>query len=89
MRGCGLTQAGSLQNAQLTEQLGMVRVAGTLSKSTEVMKIINDLVRVPALMQTMQSMAKEMMKAGIIDEVRASWISACDGLRQRMQCVCL
>lgn len=48
----------------------MVRVAGTLSKSTEVMKIINDLVRVPALMQTMQSMAKEMMKAGIIDEVR-------------------
>jgi hypothetical protein len=58
-----------MQNAQLTQQLGMVRVAGTLSKSTEVMKIINDLVRVPTLMQTMQSMAKEMMKAGIIDEV--------------------
>jgi hypothetical protein len=60
-----------LQNAQLTEQLGMVKVAGTLSKSTEVMKIINDLIKVPVLMQTMQSMAKEMMKAGIIDEVRS------------------
>ena len=49
-------------NAQLTEQLGMAKVAGTLSKSTEVMKIVNDLMRTPQLMQTMQQMSREMMK---------------------------
>ncbi len=51
-------------NAQLTEQLGMAKVAGTLSKSTEVMKIVNDLMRTPQLMQTMQQMSREMMKVG-------------------------
>ena len=34
-------------NAQLTEQLAMVKVAGTLSKSTEVMTLVNNLVKVP------------------------------------------
>ena len=49
-------------SSQLTEQLGLAKVAGTLSKSTEVMKIVNDLMRTPQLMQTMQQMSKEMMK---------------------------
>ncbi len=49
-------------NSQLTEQLGLAKVAGTLSKSTEVMKIVNDLMRTPQLMQTMQQMSREMMK---------------------------
>lgn len=35
-------------NAQLTEQLAMVKVAGTLSKSTEVMSMVNNLVKVRA-----------------------------------------
>ena len=84
---------------QLQEQLAMVKVAGSLSKSTEVMKIINDMMKVGeralttgvawwqrltclsvtvsvrvlqvhALNQTMVELSKEMMKAGIIDEVR-------------------
>ena len=49
-------------NSQLTEQLGIAKVAGTLSKSTEVMKIVNELMRTPQLMQTMQQMSREMMK---------------------------
>ena len=49
-------------SSQLTEQLGVAKVAGTLSKSTEVMKIVNDLMRTPQLMQTMQQMSREMMK---------------------------
>ncbi len=49
-------------NSQLTEQLGMAKVAGTLSKSTEIMALVNDLMRAPQLMQTMQQMSKEMMK---------------------------
>lgn len=55
-------------NSQLTEQLGMVKVAGTLSKSTQVMKVVNDLIKVPELNQTMQQMSREMMKAGLIEE---------------------
>mmetsp|Transcript_23414 Transcript_23414/g.56029 ORF Transcript_23414/g.56029 Transcript_23414/m.56029 type:complete len:225 (-) Transcript_23414:405-1079(-) len=55
--------------SHLTEQLGVARVAGTLNKSTGVMSAINDLVKLPELNKTMQEMAKEMMKAGVIDEM--------------------
>lgn len=56
-------------SAQLTEQLGIAKVAGTLNKSTVVMKEVNNLMRVPELSATMQQMSKEMMKAGMIDEM--------------------
>jgi charged multivesicular body protein 3 len=35
---------------------------------TQVMKVVNDLIKVPELNQTMQQMSKEMMKAGLIEE---------------------
>lgn len=53
----------------MTEQLGVVKVAGTLQKSTEVMALVNRLVTVPQLSRTVRAMGKEMMKAGVIDEV--------------------
>ncbi|KAK9799789.1 hypothetical protein WJX73_008465 [Symbiochloris irregularis] len=56
-------------NIQLTEQLAMVRVAGTLSKSTEVMTLVNNLVKAPQMSQIMMQMSREMMKAGVIDEM--------------------
>ena len=59
-------------NAQLTEQLGMAKVAGTLSKSTEVMKIVNDLMRTPQLMQTMQQMSREAVSEGRTAPLRRS-----------------
>lgn len=46
-----------------------MQVAGTLQKSTEVMKLVNDLIKAPQLNQTVQQMSKEMMKAGVIDEM--------------------
>ncbi len=46
-----------------------LQVAGTLQRSTEVMKLVNDLIKAPQLNQTVQQMSKEMMKAGIIDEM--------------------
>ncbi|EIE18608.1 Snf7-domain-containing protein [Coccomyxa subellipsoidea C-169] len=63
-------------NSQLTEQLGLAKVAGTLSKSTEIMKIVNDLMKAPQLMQTMQQMSKEMMKAGILDEMMSDMMDS-------------
>lgn len=46
-----------------------MKVAGHLQKSTEVMKLVNGLVKLPQISQTMQDLQKEMMKAGIIEEM--------------------
>lgn len=45
----------------------MAKVAGSLSKSTEVMKIVNNLMRVPELAKVMQDMSKgeEAGRAGL------------------------
>ena len=37
-------------------------MAGTLKKSTDIMKMVNQLVKLPEISQTMQEMSKEMMK---------------------------
>lgn len=54
---------------QMKNQLATLRVAGSLAKSTEVMQAMQRLIRVPEVAQTMQEMSKEMMKAGIIEEM--------------------
>lgn len=54
---------------QMTEQLAMARVAGSLQKSSEVMSLVNGLIKVPELQRTMAAMSREMMKAGMIDEM--------------------
>jgi charged multivesicular body protein 3 len=46
-----------------------LKVAGALQKSGEVMKLVNNLVRLPEVSQAMQQMSVEMMKAGIMDEM--------------------
>jgi charged multivesicular body protein 3 len=58
----------SVGNA-LAGQLAMVRVAGTLQRSTEVMGLVGSLVRLPELGATMTAMQREMARAGLIDEV--------------------
>lgn len=54
---------------QMKNQLATLRVAGSLQKSTEVMSAMQRLIRIPEVAQTMQEMSKEMMKAGIIEEM--------------------
>jgi len=54
---------------QMKGQAAQVRVAGSLSKSADVMKAMNQLIKVPEIQKTMQEMSKEMMKAGIIEEM--------------------
>lgn len=53
----------------LTEQLAMVKVAGHLQKSTEVMKMVNDTLKMPEIQRTMMEMSKEMARAGLIEEI--------------------
>ncbi|EMS49932.1 Vacuolar protein sorting-associated protein 24-like protein 1 [Triticum urartu] len=42
---------------------------GHLSKSTEVMKLVNNLMKAPEIAVTMQEFSKEMTKAGVMEEM--------------------
>ncbi|KAI1883823.1 hypothetical protein AGOR_G00235970 [Albula goreensis] len=53
----------------MKNQLSLLRVAGSLQKSTEVMKSMQSLVKIPEIQATMRELSKEMMKAGIIEEM--------------------
>lgn len=44
----------------------MVRLAGSLQKSTEVMQSMSKLIKVPEIATTMRDMSKEMMKVGCV-----------------------
>ncbi|KAG1866561.1 vacuolar sorting protein Vps24 [Suillus subalutaceus] len=54
---------------QLQQQLAMVKVTGSLQKSTEIMKLSNSLVKLPQISQAMREMSMEMTKAGIMEEM--------------------
>ncbi|KAM6961150.1 charged multivesicular body protein 3 [Aplochiton taeniatus] len=53
----------------MKNQLALLRVAGAMQKSTEVMKAMHNLVKIPEIQATMRELSKEMMKAGIIEEM--------------------
>ncbi|KAI0005008.1 vacuolar sorting protein VPS24 [Russula compacta] len=55
--------------SQLSQQLAMAKVSGSLQKSTEIMKLSNNLVKLPQISQTMREMSIEMTKAGIMEEM--------------------
>eukprot|EP00045_Choanoeca_perplexa_P001469 m.19821 g.19821 ORF g.19821 m.19821 type:complete len:210 (+) comp10963_c0_seq1:94-723(+) len=54
---------------QIQQQASMARVAGALSKSTEVMAMMSQLIRLPEIRATMMQMSREMTKAGLIEEM--------------------
>eukprot|EP01023_Acetabularia_acetabulum_P020132 TRINITY_DN2037_c0_g2_i2.p2 TRINITY_DN2037_c0_g2~~TRINITY_DN2037_c0_g2_i2.p2 ORF type:complete len:221 (+),score=34.96 TRINITY_DN2037_c0_g2_i2:88-750(+) len=70
------TQRANLtsMSTALAEQLAIAKVSGTLSKSTEVMQQVQELIKFPELMKSMQEMSKEMMKFGVIEEMIADTI---------------
>ncbi|XP_055344359.1 charged multivesicular body protein 3-like isoform X2 [Paramacrobiotus metropolitanus] len=54
---------------QMRHQLSTLKVSGSLAKSTEVMQAMQSLVKMPEFNRIMQDMAREMTKAGIIEEM--------------------
>jgi charged multivesicular body protein 3 len=54
---------------QMQQQLSVAKVTGVLQKSTETMKVVNKLMRLPEINNTMRDMSVEMMKAGVIEEM--------------------
>jgi len=53
----------------MNNQVATMRLAGSLQKSAEVMQSMNRLIRIPEVAATMRELSKEMMKAGIIEEM--------------------
>ncbi|TRY78428.1 hypothetical protein TCAL_06905 [Tigriopus californicus] len=58
----------SIENG-MKAQAAQLKMAGSLAKSADVMKAMQQLIKIPELQKTMQDMSKEMMKAGIIEEM--------------------
>lgn len=56
---------------QMKAQASQLRIAGCLSKSTDVMKSMQQLVKMPEIQKTMMEMSKEMMKVNITKEITA------------------
>jgi len=54
---------------QMKNQLATLKVSGALSSSADVMKSMNALVKLPETQKAMMEMSKEMMKAGVIEEM--------------------
>ncbi|PON66483.1 Snf7 family [Parasponia andersonii] len=53
----------------LGESVAIARTVGHISKSSEVMKLVNNLMKAPEVAATMQEFSKEMTKAGVIEEI--------------------
>ncbi|KAM9466659.1 charged multivesicular body protein 3 [Clarias gariepinus] len=62
----------------MKNQLSVLRMAGALQKSTEVMKAMQSLVKIPEIQATMRDLSKEMMKAGIIEEMMEDTLEGLD-----------
>jgi len=54
---------------QLATQASMLKVCGALKKSTEVMVSLNALMNAGKMSEDMQALAKEMEKAGLVEEM--------------------
>ena len=63
---------------QMNAQASQLRVVGALQKSTDVMKSMSALVKVPEVNQIMQEMSREMLKAGVIEEMLEDTMEAID-----------
>jgi len=63
---------------QLQNQLALVKVTGSLQKSTEIMKLANSLVNLPQISAAMRDMSMEMTKAGIMEEMMEDTLDAVD-----------
>lgn len=54
---------------QISQQAAMLKVAGTMSKNAELMKTLNSVMSSKKVSSGMHVLAREMMKAGVVEEV--------------------
>jgi len=64
---------------QLAANLALTKAAGCMQKSAEVMGAMNDMMKIGEMSKEMHAMAREMEKAGMIEEMMNEGIEAMDG----------
>lgn len=64
----------------MTQQTANLRVAGAMQKSAEVMKMMHNLVKVGEISHTMEELSREMMRAGIIEEMMEETLDEVTGI---------
>lgn len=62
----------------MQSQLSMMKQANVMKKSTAVMSAMNEMVCIPEVKATMDAMAAEMLKAGLIEEMAEDALSVLD-----------
>ncbi|KAH3662500.1 hypothetical protein OGAPHI_005752 [Ogataea philodendri] len=63
---------------KLTEQQQMIKLTGSMHKSAEIMRDMNQLVHLPQIGRTVQELSKELTKSGIIDEMMDDILDSSD-----------
>lgn len=53
----------------LQNSIGIIKMQGCVQKSAEVMHVMNSLVKIPEVSQTVTALSREMAKMGFIDEL--------------------
>lgn len=71
-------QMGSVAFA-LQHSIAMIKLQGVISKSNEVMNAMNTLVSLPEMRATMGTFAREMERAGLIDELVGETLDGISG----------
>lgn len=66
---CVLPEVGLIKKFFMFSLPAVLRVAGSLQKSTEVMKAMQNLIKIPEIQATMRELSKEMMKVRSIRQV--------------------
>ena len=56
-------------SSKLKAQFASMQVSQAIGKTSEVMKAMNQLIKIPELQKTLKTMSKEMYKSGIIEEI--------------------
>jgi charged multivesicular body protein 3 len=54
---------------KVTEAFAVKKIEGSIKASTGIMRDVNSLVRLPELIGTMQDLERELVKAGVIEEM--------------------
>jgi len=75
----GQAQLNSIQ-LQLNAQVANIKVSGAIQKSTEVLSCMNNLMKIAEISSVMQELSREMMKAGIIEEMMEETIDEVTGM---------
>eukprot|EP00800_Vazella_pourtalesii_P022696 TRINITY_DN895_c0_g2_i2.p1 TRINITY_DN895_c0_g2~~TRINITY_DN895_c0_g2_i2.p1 ORF type:complete len:203 (-),score=67.92 TRINITY_DN895_c0_g2_i2:75-683(-) len=63
---------------QMDHQLAMIKMAGSMERSTEVMKAMEKVIKLPEIRKNMMDMAREMHKAGVIEDMLTDTLDGLD-----------